>query len=87
MGPSSIRDGSGTIVRVYLGPVGYVPDVATRNILYGLGAIDARYQAQDAIQFVDDAALDRYAFIRGAYLQRRQYLLYDGRVPPEKDDQ
>lgn len=84
-GPSTIRDGTGVIVRLYLGPVGYIPDVPTRNILYGIGAIDARYQAQDAIQFVDDAALDRYTFIRSAYLQRRQYLVYDGKVPPEKD--
>ena len=31
---------------------------------------------------VDQAALDRYTFIRRAYLQRREYLVYDGKPPP-----
>jgi phospholipid-binding lipoprotein MlaA len=36
---------------------------------------------------IDQAALDRYTFIRRAYLQRRQYLLYGGNVPPDKEEQ
>jgi phospholipid-binding lipoprotein MlaA len=86
-GPTTVRDGSGWIVRLYLGPAGYIPDVPTRNVIYGLGAIDARYQAQDAVSFVDEAALDRYAFIRRAYLQRRLYLVHDGNVPPQKEEE
>lgn len=86
-GPTTVRDGSGWIVRLYLGPAGYIPDVPTRNVIYGLGAIDARYQAQDAVSFVDEAALDRYAFIRRAYLQRRLYLVHDGKVPPQKEEE
>ncbi|MGH8797626.1 MAG: MlaA family lipoprotein [Caldimonas sp.] len=86
-GPTTVRDGSGWIVRLYLGPTGYIPDVPTRNVIYGIGAIDARYQAQDAISFVDEAALDRYAFIRRAYLQRRLYQVYDGNVPPQKKEE
>ena len=30
--------------------------------------------------------LDRYTFVRRAYLQRREYLVYDGKPPPEKDE-
>jgi phospholipid-binding lipoprotein MlaA len=86
-GPTTVRDGSGWIARLYLGPTGYIPDVPTRNVIYGIGAIDARYQAQDAISFVDEAALDRYAFIRRAYLQRRLYQVYDGNVPPQKKEE
>ncbi|MEO8849306.1 MAG: VacJ family lipoprotein [Casimicrobiaceae bacterium] len=86
-GPTTVRDGTGWIVRLSWGPTGYIPDVRWRNSIYGLGGIDARYQAQDAVSFVDDAALDRYAFIRRAYLQRRLYLLYDGKVPPQKEEQ
>ena len=34
---------------------------------------------------LDQAALDRYTFTRRAYLQRREYLTYDG-SPPRRDD-
>ena len=85
-GPTTVRDGTGTIVRLYLGPVGYIPDVPVRNSLYGIGALDIRAQALEASTIVDKAALDRYTFIRRAYLQRREYLLHDGNVPPAKEE-
>ena len=87
LGPTSVRDGTGLVVRAYTGPVGYLPDVPTRNILYGIGAVDLRAEALQSESVIDQAALDRYTFIRRAYLQRRQYLLYEGKVPPEKEDQ
>ncbi|MEP7181772.1 MAG: VacJ family lipoprotein [Betaproteobacteria bacterium] len=85
-GPTTVRDGTGTLVRVYLGPVGFIPDVVVRNSLYGLGAVDVRAQALDTSVIIDKAALDRYTFIRRAYLQRREYLVNDGKKPPEKED-
>ena len=87
IGPTTVRDGTGLGVRFYTGVVGYIPDVPTRNTLYGIGAVDLRAQALGAESLIDQAALDRYAFIRRAYLQRRLYLLYDGKVPPEKEEQ
>jgi phospholipid-binding lipoprotein MlaA len=86
-GPTTVRDGTGVIVRIAVGPVGYIPDIPTRNILYGIGAVDIRAQASDAIGMADTAALDKYRFIRNAYLQRRQYLVYDGKPPPEKEEE
>ena len=85
-GPTTVRDGTGAIVRVMVGPVGYIGDVPVRNSLYGLGAVDLRAQALSAGAIVDTAALDRYLFIRNAYLQRRRYLLYDGKPPPEPEE-
>ena len=38
-------------------------------------------------KLVDTAALDRYLFIRNAYLQRRRYLVYDGKPPPEPEEE
>jgi phospholipid-binding lipoprotein MlaA len=86
-GPTTVRDGTGVLVRIALGPVGYVPDVPLRNSLYGLGYVDLRAQALEASSIVDTAALDRYLFIRNAYLQRRRYLVYDGKPPPEAEDE
>jgi phospholipid-binding lipoprotein MlaA len=86
-GPTTVRDGTGVIVRIGLGPVGYLPDVPVRNSLYGLGAVDIRAQFMGTGALVDTAALDRYLFIRNAYLQRRQYLIYDGKPPPEPEEE
>ena len=85
-GPTTVRDGTGWLVRLYTGPVGFIPDVPVRNTIYGVGAVDLRYQVGDALDMVDTAALDKYTFIRNAYLQRRRYLVYDGQPPPDKEE-
>ena len=85
-GPTTVRDGTGTVVRIMVGPVGYIPNVPLRNSLYGTGYVDLRAQAISAGAIVDTAALDRYLFIRNAYLQRRRYLVYDGKPPPEPEE-
>jgi phospholipid-binding lipoprotein MlaA len=87
LGPSTVRDGTGLIVRAYASPLAYVvTDVPVRNILYGVGFVDARAQALQSESFVDQAALDRYTFIRRAYLQRRAYLVRDGKPAPADED-
>jgi phospholipid-binding lipoprotein MlaA len=85
-GPTTVRDGTGVLVRIATGPVGYVPNVPLRNVLYAVGYVDLRAQALDVGEIVDQAALDRYLFLRNAYLQRRRYLIYDGKPPPEAED-
>jgi phospholipid-binding lipoprotein MlaA len=87
IGPTTVRDGTGLLVRIYVGPVGFIPDVPVRNSIYGVGAVDLRAQATDAISIADTASLDKYIFIRNAYLQRRRYLVYDGNPPPEKEEE
>jgi phospholipid-binding lipoprotein MlaA len=87
IGPTTVRDGTGLAIRGYLAPLNYISDVPARNVLYGIGALDLRAQALSTESMIDQAALDRYTFIRRAYLQRRQYLLYEGKVPPEKEEQ
>lgn len=85
-GPTTVRDGTGYVIRFLWGPVGYVDDTALRLSLYGLGYVDLRADALSASSLVDTAALDRYTFIRNAYLQRRRYLVYDGKPPPEPEE-
>ena len=86
-GPTTVRDGAGVIVRIAVGPVGYINDVALRNSIYGVGYVDLRSQVLESGSIVDTAALDRYIFIRNAYLQRRRYLTFDGKPPPEPEDE
>ncbi len=86
-GPTTIRDGTGWIVRFYTGPVGFIPDVPLRNTLYGVGAVHYRAEVDDAVDLTAKAALDPYTFIRRAYLQRRQFLVYEGKPPKEPEDE
>jgi phospholipid-binding lipoprotein MlaA len=85
-GPTTVRDGTGWIIRAYTTPVGYIPDVPTRNILWGIGYLDLRASVLQAESLVEQASLDKYTFIRRSYLQRRQYLVYDGAPPPPKEE-
>ena len=85
-GPTTVRDGTGWIIRGYASPIGYLPDVPTRNILWGIGLVDLRASALQAESLVSQAAIDPYTFIRRSYLQRREYLVHDGKPPPSKED-
>jgi phospholipid-binding lipoprotein MlaA len=85
-GPSTVRDGTGSILRYWYTPTQLIPDVAVRNVIYGIGAIDARAQALDATSLIEQASIDPYTFVRRAYLQRREYEVYDGKPPPEQEE-
>ena len=47
--------------------------------------VDIRASLLPADKVVEEAALDKYAYIRDAYLQRRRNQIFDGR-PPRLDD-
>ncbi len=84
-GPSTIRDGIALIGDSYLDPFRYDTYVATRNITYGVRLVDKRAQALDTTNFIDNAALDPYVFVRDAWLARRRSLILDGQAPPPTD--
>jgi len=86
-GPTTVRDGTGWIIRGYSTPIGYINDVPVRNTLWGLSYLDYRAQALQAESILNQASIDPYTFTRRAYLQRRRYLIYDGQPPPAKEDE
>ncbi len=85
-GPTTLRDGTGTVVRYFVGPIGYINNIPVRNTLYGIGYLDTRAQALSAESVLDTAALDKYRFLRNAYLKNRRFQIYDGKPPPDEDD-
>ena len=85
-GPTTVRDGTGSILRFVWSPANEIPLVPLRNVIYGVGAIDLRAQALDATSLLEQASLDPYTFIRRSYLQRREYLVHDGNPPKPKDE-
>ena len=87
VGPRTVRDTGGLIVDVYTDPTWYTLDksVATRNSLAALRFVDVRASLLPSDKVVDEAALDKYAYVRDAYLQRRRSQIFDG-SPPRLED-
>jgi len=86
LGPSSVRDTAGLGVDSYYGVIENIPDIPTRNELYLTSKVDERAQLLDTEKIMDETVLDRYSFIRDAYLMHRRSLVYDGDPPREKYD-
>jgi phospholipid-binding lipoprotein MlaA len=83
-GPSSVRDTFGTVADLesdYLFRL--LPDVALRNSITGLRVVNARNTYYEAGDLLDGAAIDKYSFVRDAYIQRRQYQINEGRDDEE----
>lgn len=86
LGPSDLRDSAGLVVDTVPGPIGKITPVATRNELYVSKQINQRAQLLDSEKVLDEATLDKYEFLRNAYLLHRQDLVYDGDPPRQKYD-
>jgi phospholipid-binding lipoprotein MlaA len=82
-GPRTLRDTAGFVLDIKADPVGEINDVATKNSLQVVRLVDARAGGLSADKVIDAAALDRYSYVRDAYLQRRRSLIYDGSPPRE----
>jgi phospholipid-binding lipoprotein MlaA len=84
-GPRTARDTIGLGFDVYADPVANVSHVPTRNTLLVVRTISDRADLLKADKIIEEAALDKYSYIRDAYLQRRRSLIYDGNPPKQKD--
>ncbi|QKT02906.1 VacJ family lipoprotein [Ectothiorhodospiraceae bacterium 2226] len=84
LGPSTVRDGIGVGVDAWtLDPVYYADPRVVRYSAAGIRGVDTRAELLGASRILEEMALDRYAFLRDAYLQRRLSLVYDGEPPEE----
>lgn len=84
-GGRTARDSLGLALDAFADPVAYVDYVGVRNSLYGTRFVDTRASLLPVDKTIAEASLDKYAYVRDAYLQRRRNLIYDGR-PPRLDD-
>ncbi|RJF99674.1 VacJ family lipoprotein [Noviherbaspirillum saxi] len=81
LGSSTVRDTFATPLDFKGDPWHYKAPVHVRNVGSTIRVIDLRSSVLDASNLVEEAALDRYVFIRDAYMQRRQSKVFDGEVP------
>jgi phospholipid-binding lipoprotein MlaA len=83
LGPSTVRDGAGRVLDWQGDVVGNLDYVPLRNSLYATRAVNDRSNLFDATGILEEAALDKYTFVRDSWLQRRRSLVYDGSPPRE----
>lgn len=85
IGPSTIRDSFGLVADWNTDPLLYVHPYRVRDSLSGLRQIDKRADLLTAEKVIDAGAIDKYRYLREAYFQRRNYLIYDGMPPREEE--
>lgn len=83
-GPRTVRDTVGLVFDVATDPVSHVDHVSTRNVLIATRIVSNRAELLKADKVIEEAALDKYSYVRDAYLQRRRSLIHDGN-PPKLD--
>lgn len=83
-GPSSLRDAPSKIVDHFTQPLTYIDDVQTET-KWGLRGLELVHDRAELLSL--DATLqrtfDQYAFVRDAWVQKREFEIYDGNPPPE----
>jgi phospholipid-binding lipoprotein MlaA len=85
LGPSTLRD---TIARVpdqYTNPVQYLEDDSTRFMITAVEILDLRAGLLSLDKQLEES-FDRYAFVRNAWLQRREYKVMDGNVEDDFEE-
>ena len=85
IGPRTTRDTFGWVVDSYADPVMGLDNVALRNSLAGVRLVDRRASLLASDKVVEQAAFDKYNYIRDAYLQNRRSDVFDGSPPAVKD--
>jgi len=86
LGPSSVRDSIALPADRWLAsPAGYINDGRWAAGISALQLVNTRANLLGASALLNDIALDKYSFVRDAYLQRRRSLVYDGDAPPTPD--
>ena len=84
-GPTTLRDGFGSLADDFAEPRSYLEDDSTRYGLWVAGNFERRVRLLDADALLGRTG-DAYAFVRSAYLQRREFQVQDGNVPSEDLD-
>jgi phospholipid-binding lipoprotein MlaA len=88
LGPSTLRDTGALVLDMQASPSALIDDQAATTVgVTVLQAVSIRAGLLGASRVLDDIALDKYSFLRDAYLARRQNQVYDGNPPEPPEDE
>jgi phospholipid-binding lipoprotein MlaA len=84
-GPSSLRDAPSRVADFFLDPLTYANDIPW-EVTWGKRAVDIVHTRAELLTL--DPTLQRtfdpYAFVRDAWVQQREFEIFDGNPPPEE---
>jgi len=83
LGPATVRDAPARVADDFSQPFRWYKSGAERWASLGLSLVDKRADYLPLDKTLEQT-YDPYAFVRNAYLQRRQYAVYDGNPPADK---
>jgi phospholipid-binding lipoprotein MlaA len=88
-GPSTLRDTLASGVDVSGNYISHLNSAGARSTAYALQGLELRANLLRAGDVLDEASIDKYAFTRDAFLQRRRSQVFDGldraEDPPDDD--
>ena len=85
LGPSTVRDSIGLPLDRTASPALVINNGSLQFGITVLQIVNTRANLLGASRLLDDIALDKYTFLRDAYLQRRRSLVFDGDAPSEPE--
>ncbi|MDZ7814242.1 MAG: MlaA family lipoprotein [Ideonella sp.] len=86
LGPSTLRDTAALPVDMQASSLSFINENSAVATLSGLRVVSLRAGLLSAERLLSDVALDKYTFLRDAYLARRRSLVYDGNPPEEPEE-
>lgn len=83
LGPSTVRDAPALAVDFFVSPYYYSleDEPGVQWGLLAVNTVSTRANLLKAERILEETGVERYAFLRDVYLQRREYLIHDGNPP------
>jgi phospholipid-binding lipoprotein MlaA len=80
LGPSTVRDAPGRVADRFVTPTSYLNNTGVEVGAFVVKGVTTRAGVLDMDTMID-SAFDPYAFVRNAWLQRREYQIHNGKMP------
>lgn len=87
LGPSTLRDSGALLVDRQAAATNFISNNGLAYSVTALEIVNLRASLLGASQLLDSVALDKYSFLRQAFLSRRLDAVYDGAPPLENFDE
>jgi phospholipid-binding lipoprotein MlaA len=84
-GPSSLRDAPSRVADYFLAPLTYIDGIPW-EAEWGMRGLDLVHSRSELLSLDPtlQSTFDPYAFMRDAFVQQREYVIFDGNPPPEQ---